>query len=409
MTIIGSATVYSIYTSQELFNGQVTIAISTDGKILVVGTLNFADNNLSVSGRLYADLSNISQGAATVLFLADVPDQVRILTLYGKLQMGFKNIQGQEVAFTVPGPAARRSRRRRSAGPADGATIAASALNGRGYIDVSYTVPTGQKLDDASITDLAPEFSDHRERPRHGHARLDAGAGADQRDDEHVPLLGHLAGHHERDHARRSPRATASPVTARGRSSTRPPANTLPNPTTAAAAFTNVDTSGLDTPYIDVGLAPTANQTVNLSTLGAGDIVFSQNGSTLPITVVGTPTQIPNTDVFRYYLSGTPPVGQSGIFPDGKIDVSFPAGRVERHGRAEHRRQRLVHRDRADRLRRRAVPGIERSTSPSRTATWISPAAATRRPDRTTSTSSTRRRPGRCSTTARSTPAPARR
>ena len=75
---------------------------------------------------------------------------------------------------------------------------------------------------------------------------------------------------------------------------------------------------GLDTPYIDVGLAPTANQTVDTSTLGSGDIVFSQNGSTLPITIVGTPTQIPNTDVFRYYLNGT--------FPDGKIDVSFPAG-----------------------------------------------------------------------------------
>ena len=54
MTIIGSATVYSIYTSQQLFNGQVTIEISTDGKIFVIGKLNFADNNLSVSGRLYA-------------------------------------------------------------------------------------------------------------------------------------------------------------------------------------------------------------------------------------------------------------------------------------------------------------------------------------------------------------------
>ena len=143
MLIIGSATVYSIYTSQELFNGQVTIAISTDGKFLVIGKLNFAANNLSVSGRLYADLSNISQGAATVLFLADVPDQVRILTLYGKLQMGFKNIQGQEVAFTVPDlppniPTATLG------GPADGATIAASELNGRGYIDVTYTVPTAR-------------------------------------------------------------------------------------------------------------------------------------------------------------------------------------------------------------------------------------------------------------------------
>ena len=304
MTIIGSATVYSIYTSQALFNGQVTIAISTDGKILVVGTLNFADNNLSVSGRLYADLSNISQGAATVLFLADVPDQVRILTLYGKLQMGFKNIQGQEVAFTVPDlppddPTATL------AGPADSATIAASALNGRGYIDVSYTVPTGQKLDDASITDLAPEFSITVNGP--GTVTLDS---------TQAPVLINATTNTYRywvisQGTTNATTLTLTPGDGIPGDSTwalvdTTSGNTLPNPTTAAAAFTNVDTSGLDTPYIDVGLAPTANQTVNVSTLGAGDVVFSQNGSTLPITVVGTPTQIPNTDVFRYYLSGTP-------------------------------------------------------------------------------------------------------
>src|SRR5262249_52267268 len=74
MTIIGSATIYSIYTSQQLFNGQVTLEFSTDGKIFVEGKLNFADNNISVSGKLYANLSQIAQGAATVLFLADIPD-----------------------------------------------------------------------------------------------------------------------------------------------------------------------------------------------------------------------------------------------------------------------------------------------------------------------------------------------
>ena len=57
MTIIGSATLYSIYTSQELFNGQVVLEFSTDGKIFVEGKLNFAANNLSVSGKLYANLS----------------------------------------------------------------------------------------------------------------------------------------------------------------------------------------------------------------------------------------------------------------------------------------------------------------------------------------------------------------
>ena len=318
MLIIGSATVYSIYTSQELFNGQVTIAISTDGKFLVIGKLNFAANNLSVSGRLYADLSNISQGAATVLFLADVPDQVRVLTLYGKLQMGFKNIQGQEVAFTVPDlppniPTATLG------GPADGATIAASELNGRGYIDVTYTVPTGQKLDDSSITDLAPEFT----------IAVTSGHGTVKLDSSQAPI--HLTGNTYRYWVLTQGTDSTTVIALTPGDGTTSNSTwalddttsgtTTPNPTDASAAFSNVDSSGLRTPYIDVELAPTAGQTVDTSTLGAGDIVFTLDGSTtgpLSVSIVGSPTQIPNTSVFRYYLSGT--------FPDGKIDVSFPAG-----------------------------------------------------------------------------------
>ena len=102
MTITGSARIYSLYTSQAVFNGRVTVMISTDGKFLVHGQLNFADNNLSISGRLYADLSRISNGNVVILFLADIPDQVKVLTIYGKIKMGFKDATGQEVTFTVP-------------------------------------------------------------------------------------------------------------------------------------------------------------------------------------------------------------------------------------------------------------------------------------------------------------------
>jgi hypothetical protein len=59
MTIFGSAKLFSIYTSELVFNGQVAIKISTDGKILVIGQLNFAADNLSMSGRLYANLTKI--------------------------------------------------------------------------------------------------------------------------------------------------------------------------------------------------------------------------------------------------------------------------------------------------------------------------------------------------------------
>ena len=78
------------------------VKISTDGKFLIIGKLNFADDNISISGRLYADLSQVATGNVTVLFLADIPDQVRLLTLYGKLKMGFRNSSGEEVAFTSP-------------------------------------------------------------------------------------------------------------------------------------------------------------------------------------------------------------------------------------------------------------------------------------------------------------------
>ncbi len=102
MVITGSAQIFSIYTSEQVFNGQVPVKISTDGKFLIKGSLNFAGNNLSISGRLYADLSKVSSGNVTILFLADIPDQVRVLTLYGKIKMGFRDASGQQVTFTVP-------------------------------------------------------------------------------------------------------------------------------------------------------------------------------------------------------------------------------------------------------------------------------------------------------------------
>src|SRR5690606_1257026 len=60
------------------------------------------DGNLSLSGKLYADLSNVASGDVTVLFLADIPDQVQLLSIYGRLKMGFRNAGGEEVYFEVP-------------------------------------------------------------------------------------------------------------------------------------------------------------------------------------------------------------------------------------------------------------------------------------------------------------------
>ena len=65
--------------------------ISTDGKFLIAGQLNFLDNEIQISGKLYADLSQVTSGKVTVLFLADAPVSPQLLTIYGKLQMGFEN------------------------------------------------------------------------------------------------------------------------------------------------------------------------------------------------------------------------------------------------------------------------------------------------------------------------------
>ncbi|MDQ1553848.1 MAG: large repetitive protein, partial [Microbacteriaceae bacterium] len=168
MVITGSAKIYSIYTSQSVFNGQVTVKISTDGKILIVGTLNFASDKLSISGRLYADLSKVASGTVVVLFLADFPDQVRLLTLYGKLKMGFRNSSGQEVTFDVvegldPIATGTAPQIDLGAPTTNGGTVDVGVVNGATgsikFLDVSYTPPAGASLDFASILDVGLEFT----------------------------------------------------------------------------------------------------------------------------------------------------------------------------------------------------------------------------------------------------------
>ncbi|MFM9114611.1 MAG: hypothetical protein ACKOU6_00420, partial [Planctomycetota bacterium] len=157
MLITGGATLYTTYTSKQTFNGQIELKFATDGKIALIGRLNFANNNLSISARLYANLSKIKEGSAKVLFLADVPDQVQLLIIKGKFQMGFNGADGKPVEFVTADPltvpAANLST------PANKSEVGLSALNQRGYIDVVYRPSDGKMLDEASITDTMAEFS----------------------------------------------------------------------------------------------------------------------------------------------------------------------------------------------------------------------------------------------------------
>jgi hypothetical protein len=170
MLIKGSAKIYSIYTSQAVFNGQVSLIISTDGKILIGGQLNFLGSPtplVSVSGKLYADLSRIDTGNVVVLFLADVPDQVRLLSIDGKLKMGFRNETGQEVAIPVanatPANTTQTSTGTLAFPTADARTdvavINASSSNGSYYIDVLFRPAASQELDYGTILDPDAEIS----------------------------------------------------------------------------------------------------------------------------------------------------------------------------------------------------------------------------------------------------------
>jgi hypothetical protein len=167
MTITGSAKVFSIYTSKQVFNGQVIVQFSTDGKFLVIGKLNFANDALSVSGRLYADLSNVTAGDVTVLFLADVPDQVALLTIDGRLKMGFRNDTGEEIEIPVANLDPVDSVTETSGiltFPGDGEAVDVGILNAnlsnsQYYVDVGFLPGTNQKLDYDSILDNEHEIS----------------------------------------------------------------------------------------------------------------------------------------------------------------------------------------------------------------------------------------------------------
>jgi hypothetical protein len=144
MEIEGSAQIFSIYTSEQAFNGQVSVAFSTDGKFAAQGKLNFgqpsptAPPKLSVSGTLYADLSKVASGAATVLFKANAPDQVQLLTLEGSLKTGFTDDLGNPMTPGTP-----------QTTPLNG--IVVTPVTNTSFINVEYEPALGQTLDLKSI------------------------------------------------------------------------------------------------------------------------------------------------------------------------------------------------------------------------------------------------------------------
>ena len=201
--------------------------------------------------------------------------------MYGKLQMGFKNANGDPVAFTVPDPPP-ASPTPSLAFPPSGSNASVGDLNGRGYIDVTFAVPTGKKLDESSVTDFAPEFD----------------VSGITLDPTQAPVkIGDNTFRYWANGAA-SGTVTLTPKENGWSFTDTTTGNSTGNALdTMTATFTKA-------PYVDVVLRPTANQTVDESTLGAGDFTFSGAGAQGVQISSTAPMHLTGTNVYRYWISG---------------------------------------------------------------------------------------------------------
>ncbi len=101
MKIEGGASLYSAYTSSASFRADIDIIISTDGKFLINAKAVFA-NSVNLNMKLYADLTKVAQGNATILFLADLPGDSPKLTFRGGITFLYQRLDGKPVDATHP-------------------------------------------------------------------------------------------------------------------------------------------------------------------------------------------------------------------------------------------------------------------------------------------------------------------
>ncbi|MFM7867532.1 MAG: hypothetical protein ACKPHU_25245, partial [Planctomycetaceae bacterium] len=160
MTITAQAAISSTHLgSEDSFNGQVQLRLSTDGKMFAAGKFRFMNNRLVVEGKMYADLSQILKGNAKILFLGrapvveDAPD-LRFLELKGKFEMRFFGPNGETLSFSTPA-APEPSANLHS--PGSGAVIGLQKFTTQGWIDVAFK-PGQKPLSLDSITDANAEF-----------------------------------------------------------------------------------------------------------------------------------------------------------------------------------------------------------------------------------------------------------
>jgi hypothetical protein len=162
MTITAAATLSSTHLgSAENFNARVELRFSTDGKIFGSGMFKFLNNRLAVSGKIYADLSQISKGNAKVLFLGEGPiiedkPDLKFLVLKGKFEMRFFGADGQQVDFGDQDAVSDKPTAN-TTNPGAGSVVGLKKVNDQGYIDISFQKGSAP-LDLTSITDADSEF-----------------------------------------------------------------------------------------------------------------------------------------------------------------------------------------------------------------------------------------------------------
>ena len=172
MIIKGSATLFDEYVSQAAFSGKIDLELSTPNvqagefgpKIFLGGQLLFANGLVTMSAKLYADLSHVSNGDVKVFFLADIPDQVQLLTLKGVLSLGFVDAHGNPVITPIPdlqpdtisqtSPTADLANQQPNGGVVDLDTI-----NSDPYIYVTYHPSAGHALNTDAILNGGPTFT----------------------------------------------------------------------------------------------------------------------------------------------------------------------------------------------------------------------------------------------------------
>ena len=187
--------------------------------------------------------------------------------------------------------------------PASNATVGANGMNGEGYIDIPFTVPSGSSLDPTTMSNLAGTFTL-------------SGATGFSIDTTQAPVLVlHADGSHTWVYRFWTTGAYTSGTV-----------QVVFNPGTftGPVAPANFIVDGVATPnihHLDVQLTPTAGNTIDLASINdtAPELALSGPGAgSLTLVADAAPTQLPGTtSTYRYYVSGS--------FAPGKVEVDFIA------------------------------------------------------------------------------------